>query len=45
MQTIKNIMNSNKHVDKHAYEMCAEVGNKFFCGDALYAAINGTPKI
>ena len=40
IQAIKNIMNSNKHVYKHAHEMGAEVGDKFFCGDALYAAIN-----
>ena len=39
IQTIRSIMNSNKRVDKHAQEMGAEVGDKFFCGDALYTAI------
>jgi len=39
IQTIRSIMNSNKRVDKHAQEMGAEVGDEFFCGDALYAAI------
>jgi len=32
-------MNSNKRVDKHAQEMGLEVGDEFFCGDALYTAI------
>ena len=39
IQTIRSIMNSNKRVDKHAQEMGLEVGDEFFCGDALYTAI------
>ena len=45
IQTIRSIMNSNKRVDKHAQEMGAEVGDKFFCGEALYAVIKGSNKI
>ena len=45
IQTIRSIMNSNKRVDKHAQEMGLEVGDEFFCGEALYAVIKGSNKI
>jgi ribosomal protein L10 len=36
---------SRNSLAEHALAEAGQVGNKFFCGDALYAAINGTPKI
>lgn len=39
MSTIRQIMNANKDVRKHALDMSNEVGSQFFDGSALYAAI------
>jgi hypothetical protein len=41
---IRSVMSRNS-LAEHALAEAEQVGNKFFCGDALYAAINDTPKI